>query len=89
LTGDWAGFWIVPPSSSFCNLAKADVFISFIHEEEGYAQCVQNLLNNVLTPEILSFMSSDRFQVYARELWLERILDELGPAKVVTGKNSN
>jgi hypothetical protein len=61
----------------------ADVFISFIHEESATAEAVQKFVNQMLSGKANAFLSSDKFQVYAGELWLERILEELSSAKVV------
>jgi hypothetical protein len=61
----------------------SDVFISFIHEEGETAAAVQTFVNQMLSGQANAFLSSDKFQVYAGELWLERILEELGAAKVV------
>ena len=69
----------------------ADVFISFIHEEVQIAEAVQDFVQSHLesyTPESLAgkkdvFLSSDRWAVYAGELWFERIISELREAKVV------
>jgi len=60
----------------------ADVFISFIHEEAGYASAVKVFLSQMFA-EITPFMSSDKFQVYAGEKWLDRIMEELASARVV------
>ena len=60
----------------------AKVFISFIHEEQDIAEAVQSLLREDLdTREI--FLSSDQWQVFAGEIWLDRIRTELSAAKVV------
>jgi hypothetical protein len=61
----------------------SDVFISFIHEEGETAAAVQRFVNQMLSGQANAFLSSDKFQVYAGELWLERILEELEAAKVV------
>jgi hypothetical protein len=61
----------------------ADTFISFIHEEAGYAQAVQIFLTQIFETNVRPFLSSDRFQVYAGDKWLDRIMDELQAAKVV------
>jgi hypothetical protein len=61
----------------------ARVFISFIHEESGYAEAVQAFITHVLGVEAKPFLSSDKFQVYAGEKWLEKIMGELEEAKVV------
>jgi len=60
----------------------ADIFISFIHEEE-YASALQLLLAFVIEGHHRPFMSSDKFHVYAGERWIERIMAELAQAKVV------
>jgi hypothetical protein len=61
----------------------AEVFISFIHDETGYAKAVNAFLRQIFDATIQPFMSSDQLQVYAGEKWLERIMDELKTAKVV------
>jgi len=60
----------------------ADVFISFIHEEEKVAQAVQALLREKLNKRDV-FLSSDQWQIHAGEIWLDRIMKELTTAKVV------
>lgn len=59
------------------------VFISFIHEEEREAECVQSFIVAVLHLQDRPFMSSDRWKIYAGELWLGRIIDELSKAVVI------
>jgi hypothetical protein len=61
----------------------SDIFISFIHEEEEYAEAVQVFITGILGNEVNPFLSSDKFQVYAGEKWLDRIMSELATAKVV------
>jgi hypothetical protein len=61
----------------------AEIFISFIHEEVDYAQAVQNFISRILGAEVTPFLSFDKFQIYAGEKWIERIMDELKGAKVV------
>jgi len=61
----------------------AQVFISFIHEEGETAAAVQKFVNQMLGGQGNAFLSSDKFQVYAGENWLDRILEELEAAKVV------
>lgn len=61
----------------------SDVFISFIHEEQAVAEAVQKFLKKVLEDRAEVFMSADTWQVYAGELWLERIEVELNKAKVI------
>src|ERR1700682_1979280 len=61
----------------------ANVFISFIHEDQDYAQTVQNFITRILGTEAHPFLSSDKLQIYAGEKWIDRIMDELKDAKVV------
>lgn len=61
----------------------AQVFISFIHEESGYADAVKVFLRGMLGSNITPFLSSDKLQVYAGEKWIDRIMEELKEAKVV------
>lgn len=63
----------------------ADVFISFIHEEQRIAEALQAYLEahlQHLVPHGV-FLSADDWQVFAGEIWLERIRHELQEAKVV------
>src|SRR5437016_9540101 len=66
----------------------ADVFISFIHEEEQVAHAVQRLLREQLhritgLEQTEVFLSSDEWQVLAGENWLDRIFGELRNARVL------
>ena len=61
----------------------AQVFISFIHEEVKYAQTVQAFITQIFDANVKPFLSSDQFQVYAGEKWIDRIMDELKEARVV------
>lgn len=61
----------------------ADIFISFIHEEEEVAKAVQRLLQSHLPDRRDVFLSSDRWAIYAGEQWLDRIISELRQARVV------
>lgn len=60
----------------------ADIFISFIHEEQTVATALQQLLRASLGNQNV-FLSSDEWQIFAGEQWLDRIKEELSPAKVV------
>ncbi len=60
----------------------ADIFISFIHEEQPVAVAVQHLLRASLGNQNV-FLSADEWQIFAGEQWLDRIKAELQPAKVV------
>lgn len=67
----------------------APIFISFIHEEQDVAAAIKRLLEeklqDVLTPTLAGrvFLSADDWQVFAGEIWLERIREELDSATVV------
>ena len=60
----------------------SQIFISFIHEEEKFAEAVQQFLKDKFTNQTV-FMSADKWQVMAGEIWLDRIQQELDSAKVV------
>ncbi len=59
------------------------VFISFIHEEERVATEVQALLREKLNNEFRVFLSADRWQMRAGQVWLDRIRAELTEARVI------
>jgi hypothetical protein len=59
----------------------ADVFISFIHEEEPWAADVRMFIQRVLSRD--PFMSSDKRTIYAGEDWMQRIFEELKDCKVL------
>jgi hypothetical protein len=61
----------------------ADIFISHIHEEEKVADELLKFLRSELDRSTEVFLSSDSWQVYAGEIWLDRIREELTAAKVV------
>jgi hypothetical protein len=61
----------------------AQVFVSFIHEEENIAERVQVFVTEVLGDTIRPFLASDTSQLYAGDLWLDRIKEELQDAKVI------
>lgn len=60
----------------------AAIFISFIHEEQAVAAAVQRLLRAHLRGEN-AFLSADEWQIFAGQQWLDRIKEELRPARVV------
>jgi TIR domain len=60
----------------------ADIFISFIHEEEQIARAVSEYLE-ALIPKTKVFLASDKWQIYAGEDWLKKIFDALQNAKLV------
>lgn len=60
----------------------ADIFISFIHEEEPIAKAIQDYLE-ALVPEATAFFSADQWQVFAGEDWFKKICDSLMASKVV------
>lgn len=61
----------------------AKIFISFIHEDENVAEAVQRFLRDTVRSSGSAFLSSDKWQVFAGENWLERIRQELKEAQVV------
>ena len=66
----------------------ADVFISFVHEDEPVARAVQMFLREQLQRaaglnDIRVFLSSDEWQILAGENWLERIFKELRETRVL------
>ena len=61
----------------------AKIFISFIHEEENLAKLVQEFIQVELGWEANAFLSSDPWQVYGGEIWLDRIKEELKTAEVI------
>jgi hypothetical protein len=64
------------------------VFISFIHEEERVATAIQALLREKLNNEFRVFLSADRWQMRAGEVWLDRIREELAQATVIVSLHS-
>jgi len=60
----------------------ADVFISFIHEEEKVATAFQRFLQKKVDKKKI-FLSADQWQIFAGEVWLDRIRQELESTKVV------
>ena len=61
----------------------AEVFISFVHEDGDVASAVQYLLQKELTLGEEVFLSSDESQMFAGDLWLEKIRHSLLGARVV------
>ena len=61
----------------------AQVFISFIHEQQDWANNLQLFLLRVLQGQADTFLSSDKNAIYAGEDWMRRILGELKEAKVL------
>jgi hypothetical protein len=61
----------------------ADIFISFIHEDEKVADAVKRFLHDKLEANSKVFLASDKWSIYAGEDWLKKIKDELASAKVV------
>jgi hypothetical protein len=66
----------------------ADVFISFVHEDEQVAHAVQSFLRDQLgrvlgLGEVQVFLSSDEWQILAGENWLDRIFRELRESRVL------
>jgi hypothetical protein len=61
----------------------ADIFLSFIHEEEEVASEVKSFISKVFDCQIAPFMSSDQESIYAGEDWMARIFGELTQAKIL------
>lgn len=61
----------------------AQVFISFVHEDEHVASAVQNLIQQELKLGDEVFLSSDQAQMFAGDIWLDKIGKSLSDAKVV------
>ena len=61
----------------------ANIFVSFIHEEERVASNVKAFIPLILGQTVDTFMSSDKNAIYAGEDWMKRIFEELGTAKVL------
>ena len=61
---------ILPPPPGVSPSGKAQVFISFVHEEQKVAEAVQTFIEAVLS--VKAFVSCDRWAIVAGEQWLER-----------------
>jgi hypothetical protein len=61
----------------------ADIFISFIHEDEKAAEGLKRFLQEKLGIHNQVFLASDKWAIYAGEDWLRKIKDALASAKVV------
>jgi hypothetical protein len=60
----------------------ADIFISFVHEDAAVASAVQQFVRESYESQKV-FLSADEWQVFAGDDWLQRIREELEPAKIV------
>jgi hypothetical protein len=61
----------------------ARLFVSFVHEDEKLASAVQDLLQTELDLGEEVFLSSDKSQIYAGDLWLHKIKEALSGAEIV------
>jgi TIR domain len=61
----------------------ARLFVSFVHEDEKLASAVQGLLQTELNLLEEVFLSSDKSQIYAGDLWLQKIKEALSAAEFV------
>ena len=61
----------------------ARLFVSFVHEDEKLASAVQDLLQTELNLHEEVFLSSDQSQIYAGDLWLQKIKEALSAAEIV------
>ena len=66
----------------------ARLFVSFVHEDEKLASAVQDLLQTELNLHEEVFLSSDKSQIYAGDLWLQKIKEALSAAELVLGQRS-
>jgi hypothetical protein len=61
----------------------ARLFVSFVREDEKLASAVQGLLQTELNLSEEVFLSSDKSQIYAGDLWLQKIKEALSAAELV------
>src|SRR6266404_393138 len=61
----------------------ARIFVSFVHEDDQIASAVRDLLQTELDLREEVFLSSDKSQIYARDLWLQKIKEALSAAEIV------
>lgn len=61
----------------------AAIFISFVHEDQRVAGAVKDLIESELKLENRVFLSSDKTQVYAGDVWVQKITDALKEAKLI------
>jgi hypothetical protein len=61
----------------------ARLFESFVHEDEKVALAVQGLLETELDLREEVFLASDKSQIYAGDLWLQKIKEALSVAEIV------
>jgi TIR domain len=61
----------------------ARLFVSFVHQDEKLASAVQGLLETELNLREEVFLSSDKSQIYAGDLWLQKIKEALSAAELV------
>jgi hypothetical protein len=61
----------------------ARLFVSFVHEDEKLTSAVQDLLQTELNLHEEVFLSSDKSQIYAGDLWLQKIKAALSAAEIV------
>jgi hypothetical protein len=57
------------------------IFISHVHEDELVAKGTQRVITHAVG--VSAFLSSDRYQVFAGDVWLEKIMRSLSKAEVV------
>ncbi len=61
----------------------ARLFVSFVHEDEQLASAAQDLLQTELNLSEEVFLSSDKSQIYAGDLGLQKIKEALSAAEIV------
>lgn len=59
------------------------IFISFVHDDQRVASLVKDFIESELQLKKGVFLSSDKAQVYAGDVWLDKIRKALESAKLV------
>jgi hypothetical protein len=72
---------MLPLSGGVNASEEAQVFISFVHEEQDAAEAVQQFIEEVL--QVKAFVSCDKWAIFAGDQWLDRIKDALARVTVV------
>ena len=57
------------------------IFLSFVHEDQAVAEAVQGVIKAFL--DVDAFLSTDQSQVFAGDIWLEKIRQSLEDAEIV------
>jgi hypothetical protein len=65
----------------------ARVFVSFVHEDQAVAKAVQGIIRAFIGVDV--FLSTDQTQVFAGDIWLQKIRQSLEEAELVILMLSN